>query len=78
MNSVVLTLWVSNSGSGGASISNGGSGGVMGVSGKDDCHMGIGTMSRPRISGLRVSGLAAAPGVGGMLGNGVVCRSGVA
>ena len=38
MKSVLLTLWVSNSDSGGASTSNGGSGGRMVVSGKDEDH----------------------------------------
>ena len=68
MNSVVLTLWVSGSVLGGASTSNGDSGGTMVVSGKDeDRRMGV--------AGNRD---VLAPGVGGTLGNGVVCRSGVA
>jgi len=84
INSIVLTLWVSGSDVGGASTSNGGSGGVMVVSGKDvDRRMGMGNISRPRISGSRGGGLAAGscdvlvPGVREMLGNGVVCRSGM-
>ena len=53
MNSVLLTLWVSNSGSGGASTSNGGLGGTMVASGKDvDHRMGMGNISQLRISGV--------------------------
>ena len=70
MKSVLLTLWASNSGSGGASTSNGGSGGTMVVSGKDvDRRMGMGNISQPRILGSRVS----SPRIGSRGGGAATC-----